>query len=205
MIRRLIACAAVAALAAACQPADTTEAPPATETASADGAVASYAAAIDSGWPAGQAVTPAEVTAMIEADGAQATVNALADNFAEPNRWQTVIRGIARGEQPWLDVSNAISTGTDAGTADEYMIAMSDALTQNAPGVLRIASADGGDVTGVCQENGFETAQADADAFFNAAIEAVEAVDDPGLTAARDACLTSLRAGQAGFIAPPAG
>jgi hypothetical protein len=200
MIRSMTALAAAAALVAGCTPPESTDAAaetPVAEGAATDASAASdYAATIDAGWPAGQPVTPAEVEAMIEADGAQATVNALANNFEEPNRWQTVMRGIAMGDDDWLRIAGPIGEGTDAGTATEFGIALSDGLISNAEGVLGAVDTWSGHVQGVCMDNGIERTPEESAAFYSAAIAAVEAVQDTAPQAG--VRLDTLRGEQAG-------
>jgi hypothetical protein len=145
-------------------------------------------------WLAGPPITPAQVRALIASRGARATVQLLDRPGNRRDRWDTVLRGIATGNQAWLDLAPQIAAGTDAGTAEEYAIALSDALVGNPAGTLRLASAGGGDVTEVCVESGIETPLRQRRAYDAAAIEAVTAVTATDLQAAKAACLASLRA-----------
>lgn len=158
-------------------------------------AVHAYWTLIESRWPMGQPVTPAEVAAMIGRDGAQRTVGALWGE-GDNSRWATVARGIARGEPAWLELAPRLSPGTDAGTSDEFAMAVQDALVANAPGALRLISAIPMG-TGACAENSFETPAAQSRAYYAAAIASVEAVTEPALATIRAACLVELRRGAA--------
>lgn len=158
-------------------------------------AVHAYWAYIDTRWPAGQPVTPVEVAAMITRDGAQRTVGALWGE-GDTNRWATVARGIARGEPAWLAIAPRLAGGTDAGTSDEFAMAVQDALVANAPGALRLISGIPMG-TGACAENSFETPAAQSRAYYAAAIASVGAVTEPALATIRDACLAELRRGAA--------
>lgn len=182
MFRSLTALAAVAALAAACTPAE--EAPADAETPAAEGVAAAD-------------VTPASVRAMIEADGAQPTVAALW-NANEGAAWDVVASGVESGDQAWLDLVPLIQPGTENATAHDLAYGLSRALLTNPAGVL--AAAGGGD--GHCINTEVEFAEDAAviaesnAAYYPAAIAAVEGVNDPALAEAKAACLASLRAGQ---------
>ena len=145
-------------------------------------------------WPAGSPITPAQVRALITSRGATGAVQLLDRPGNRRDRWDTILRGIATGNQAWLDLAPQIAAGTDAGTAEEYAIALSDALVGNPAGTLRLASADGGDVAEVCIESGIETPLRQRRIYDAAAIEVVSAVTAPDLQAAKLACLASLRA-----------
>jgi hypothetical protein len=176
-----------AATSAIAQPGQAAAAPP-----------ASYRAYFNRHWPAGLAVTPAEVRAMIAARGARATVQALAAPDEGPNRWERVVRGIASGAPAWLALAEPLSAGTDAGTTDDYVIAMSDAVITNATATLRLFQAWGGSsVETFCMDNGFETPAVELRAFYRAAIASVAAVTAPELQRVKAACLTHLRANAA--------
>jgi hypothetical protein len=155
---------------------------------------AAYRHYFEARYAAGPPITPAQVRALIAGRGATAAVQLLDRPGNRRDRWDTVVRGIATGNQAWLDLAPLIAEGTDAGTAEEYAIVLSDALVSNATGTLRLASADGGDVTEVCVESGIETPLRQRRAYDAAAIEAVEAVTAPDLQEAKARCLASLRA-----------
>lgn len=121
-------------------------------------------------------------------------MQALAAPDEGPNRWERVVRGIASGEPAWLSLAEPLSAGTDAGTTDDYVIAMSDAVITNATATLRLFRAWGGSsVQNFCMDNGFETPAAELRAFYRAAIASVEAVTAPELQRVKAACLTHLR------------
>jgi hypothetical protein len=145
-------------------------------------------------WPPGTPISVAQVRAMIARHGATWTVQRLSAGDS-PNRWDSVMRGIASGTQAWLDLAPLLRPGTDAATSEVYVIALSDALVANAAGALSLIAAEGDD--SLCQENGIETEPAHARAYYAAAIEAVEAVRAPALQAACAICLAQLRAGAA--------
>ncbi len=140
---------------------------------------------------AGGALTPTELRTMIQRDGAQATVRTLSEGGTEaaPNRYASVERGVASGEQAWLDIVPLIRPGTDGETGEGLTMSLSDALSKNAAGVLRLISS-GEDAPSICGESATETVRSDRDA----AIKAVEAVSDPVLAQAKTSCLTALRA-----------
>jgi hypothetical protein len=156
-------------------------------------AVAAYLRQYGPRWTAGQPVTPAEVRAMLAARGARATVQTLADPDTN-NRWETVVRGIAMGEQPWLDLVPQLRNGTDAGTTDDIVIALSDAVITNPTAALRLFVPQPTDAENFCTDNGFETPAEQTRAYFAAAIAAVESVGAPELQSIKAACLARLRA-----------
>lgn len=144
-------------------------------------------------------VTPDEVRALIARDGPQGAVAALmqpvgADGGA---RWGTVENGVASGEQVWLDLYPAIRPGTDGETGEGLSMALSQALTANAAGALRLMNTEIDDVAGHCQSRQIEPTAQERTEFYTRAIAAVEAVDDPALAQRRTACLAALRAAQA--------
>jgi hypothetical protein len=150
-----------------------------------------YAASLDARWPQGQAVTPAEARQLVDRQGGGEAAVALEGRSA-PNRWATVLRGIAMGDPAWMDVAMALAPGIDGAPAEAFNMAVSDALTANASGALRIVGT-GGAAT-YCKDNGTEEARSGA--FYQAAISAVDAVSDPALQAAKASCLANLRAEQ---------
>jgi hypothetical protein len=160
----------------------------------AGSARAAYRPYFEARYPAGPPITPAQVRALIRSRGARGAVQYLDRPGNRRDRWDSVLRGIATGNQAWLDVAPEIAAGTDAGTAEEYAITVSDALVGNAAGALRLVLAGPGDVTDICIESGIETPLRQRRIYDAAAIEAVEAVTAPDLRAAKTACLASLRA-----------
>ena len=201
MIRPIVLLATVAALAACTQEApaagaDAAETAETTDTtqAAAPAPPPEILSAIDAEWPAGSpAVTPAEVEAMIDADGAEATVNALRTAGGD-SRWNTAMRGIALGEDEWVRIAAPLGDGARDGGVDNFGYAMSFALITNPEGVLGAVDTWSGHVQTVCTAGlrGLE----EAAVFHTAAIAAVEAVEDTAAQAG--VCLSALRAEQAG-------
>jgi hypothetical protein len=161
--------------------------------APATGAVAAYLRQYGSRWTAGRPVTPAEVRTMLAARGARATVQTLSQPETN-NRWETVVRGIAMGEQDWLGLVPQLRNGTDAGTTDDIVIALSDAVITNPTAALRLFAPQPTDAANFCTDNGFETPPEQTRAYFAAAIAAVESVNAPELQSIKAACLARLRA-----------
>ena len=155
--------------------------------------VAAYLRQYGPRWTIGQPVTPAEVRAMVAARGARATVQALA-NPDTNNRWETVVRGIALGEQAWLDLVPQLRNGTDAGTTDDIVGALSDTVISNPTAAMRLFAPQPADASNFCTDNGFETPPAQTRAYYAAAISAVESVSAPELQSIKAACLARLRA-----------
>lgn len=144
---------------------------------------------------AGGAITPQEVRTMIERDGARAAVQTLNEGGTEaaPNRLAIAMRGVASGEQGWLDIVPLLRSGTDGETGEGLTMSLADALPNNAAGVLRLI-AGGEDAPSICDGQLSVNTPEAARAARQAAIPAVEAVTDPALQQAKSACLTVLRA-----------
>lgn len=183
MTIRISLLASAALLATACSQPAPAESPAATASPSAAPAPTAQAA-----------LSPAELTAMIQRDGGPDTVVALLQAPEDP-RWLAVLNGISSGEQAWLDTIPLMGDGLDGEAAGSVSVSLSDALEHNAAGVLRIA-APLGYVEDVCfpmppaDNPGGEAA---GDAQHARKIAAVEAVADPALRTARAECLAVLR------------
>jgi hypothetical protein len=160
----------------------------------ASGARAAFRPFFEERWARGTPITITRIRHMIAAHGATWTVQRLSAGDS-PNRWDSVMRGLASGAPEWLDLARLLRPGTDAATSEVYAIALSDALIGNAAGALRLIAAEADD--SLCQENGIETEPDHVRAYYAAAIEAVMAVREPALQAIRTRCLAQLRAGAA--------
>lgn len=141
------------------------------------------------------AITPQEVRAMIERDGARAAVRTLDEGgtVAAPSRLSIAMQGISSGEQGWLDIVPLLRQGTDGETGQGLTMSLADALPNNAAGVLRLI-AGGEDAPSICDGQLSVNTPEAARAARQAAIPSVEAVTDPALQQAKAACLTVLRA-----------
>lgn len=145
--------------------------------------------------PAAGGITPQDIKAMVERDGAAKTVRTLNEGGTEaaPSRLSIAMRGIATGEQAWLDIVPLIRSGTDGETGEGLYMALADALPKNAAGVLRAAGSPD-DVESACDPLSHETMTPERRTYVQSAITAVEAVSDTALQASKTSCLTRLRA-----------
>ena len=177
---------------------------PSPATAGAAGAPAqAYRRYFDERWGrGGEPVTPEQVTEMLKTQTPQQTVNALWGK-GENSRWETVASGIAKGDPAWLALAPQIAKGTDAGSSDEFGMAVQDALTTNPAGTLRLLTQIEMGV-GACSENGFEVPAEQARIYHQTAIAAVESVTDPALQQIKGQCLAALRKDQAEYPAAAA-
>lgn len=143
---------------------------------------------------AGGALTPQEVRTMVQRDGAAATVRALNEGgtAAAPNRFAALERGIASGDQQWLEIVPLIRPGTDGETGEGLSTSLADALPRNAAGVLRVSGTPD-EVASVCDPVAFEEMSPERRTYVQTAITAVEAVSDPALQQVKASCLTTLR------------
>ena len=136
-----------------------------------------------------KAVSAAEVQAMLASQGPQQTVAALWGE-GEDNGFEAAMRGIAMGDPAWLEVAPELAPGVDAGASTSVAMATQDALTTSAEGALRLMSLwDGAS----CTYEGYEVPPEQSQAFYAAAIPAVEAVNDPELEALKAECLAQMR------------
>ena len=140
--------------------------------------------------PDAPSVTPAELKAMIEADGAQATVNSIYQNGTDP-RINSVFQGIESGEQAWLAVVPAFRQGVDGETGYSLNYALSIALTENPAGTLRLVS-EAIPVTELCTYAQIEPTPEEKFAYYATATTAVTGVTDPELETVKSACLAQL-------------
>jgi hypothetical protein len=60
---------------------------------------------------------------------------------AAPNRLAIAMNGVASGRAGWLDIVPLIRPGTDGETGEGLTMSLSDALSKNAAGVLRLISS----------------------------------------------------------------
>jgi len=143
--------------------------------------------------PAAGGLTAAQVGAMIDRDGAAKTVQSFDQGDANVP-FDQVLDGIGSGNQEWLALVPKLAPGVDGGTATGLKIAIAEALPRNAAAVLRLGSD--GPAEESCAYPMIEPTAAETQAYFAAAIPAVEAIDDPALQAAKTICLTKLREAQ---------
>ena len=207
MLRAMIACAVIAASSACSFEKDSgsaengsasagpsARAPAAAAGQASEAQLAAYRPYFDALWKSGPAISPDEVRGMIEAEGAARAVLKLSSSQdAEERPWSTVVAGIARGEPLWLAVAPLIRPGTDGETAEEYSMAVTDALTTNPAGSLRLMALAEGGSDGYCIATDYETPPEQTRAYYTAAIANVERVGEPELQAIKAACLKQLR------------
>jgi hypothetical protein len=212
MFRTMIACAAVAALGGCSSEKESSsagkEATSAGAAAKASAAaehqasaaqLAAYRPYFDSLWKSGPAISPDEVRKLVEAEGADGAVRKLSSSQdpEAPLPWSTVMAGIARGEPRWLAIAPLIRPGTQAGSGEEYSMALTDALTTNATGALRLMALEEGGSDGYCVATDYETPPEQIRAYCTAAIANLERVGEPELQGIKATCLRQLREGAA--------
>jgi hypothetical protein len=136
----------------------------------------------------GETLAPSSLLAMINEKGARAVI----DSLWGTTRWDTMIKGVASGDEAWLKVAVELAPGSDAGSASELRDAVAWALP-HAPARV-IAVAEQSELfRDSCSGPPVDFPSDDPKAYFGAAISAVQKVTDPALKAARQACLTKLR------------
>lgn len=208
MFRTVIAWAAIAALGACSSEKDAgsvekdatsagtaAKAPAGAAADSSEAQMAAYRPYFDTLWKPGSAISPDEVRKMIEAQGATRAVQKLSSS-QDPDAalpWSTVTAGIARGEPDWLEIAPLIRPGTQAGSDEEFSMALTAALTTNPSGSLRLMALEKGGSDGYCVATDYETPPEQIRAYYIAAIANVERVTEPELQGIKAACLKQLR------------
>ena len=147
--------------------------------------------------PASGAMTPDEVRARMQRDGVSQTVTAFQDpSFAPTN--QAMSEGISSGNDQWLALVPMLSTSGSAEMSEGLISGLAEALPRNPAGVLR-ALADRQVEDSFKEVTCFHPEEMSGQAartYLTQAIGAVEAVNDPGLQAAKTRCLANLRQAQ---------
>lgn len=193
MSRAFLIVATLATLAACSQP--ETKAVEAPAQTSPTEAMAAYTAAATVLFSGGQPITPAEVTAMVAAQGAQPTVAALYGD-GEKTRWTTVMAGVASGAAEWLALVPALIPGTENATSYEIQDALKAAMVVEPSAVLVLLDERDPMLSteAVCAAAGIEQTPEWYAAYYDALTPAVESVTDPALSEKKSTCLTILRA-----------
>jgi hypothetical protein len=136
----------------------------------------------------GETLAPSTLLSQIKEEGARAVI----DTIWRTSRWDTLIKGVASGDEAWLNVAVELAPGSDAGSASELQDAVAWALP-HAPARV-IAVAEKSELyRDSCSGPPVDFPSDDPKAYFSAAISAVQKLADPAMKAARQACLTKLR------------
>lgn len=132
-------------------------------------------------------LTPSAIRALLEGQEATAVVQSL-----DGPSWNAFLAHIEAGDRGWIDLVPLLADGTDAGTAESLVIALSRALRTNPQGVLTVLTDDHYTAADICVDSDSEVSVTEAVKFIDQALVKVAAVVDPALAEARDACLYSL-------------
>jgi hypothetical protein len=135
----------------------------------------------------------ATVLAEIKHRGARAVAATLwsSDNA----RWDKVIGNIDHGSREWLQVAAALRPGTDAGASEALDEAVFLALKAAPASVLRLLKAGTFETDTVCSSNiAIDHTAAQSRQFISDRIKTLENFSEPSTLAARDQCLSRLRA-----------
>lgn len=166
-----IALAAVALSLAACSPASSDANQTAGTPEAGDAAV-----------PAATAFSPADLTGLIDARGAD---GALGDMMAEPEdaRWQALLGGVSSGDVAWIEAAGPLVAVFDGEAAESGFAALGAALAHQPEAVLAAVGPDG--MASTCQPYPPEETAAK-----ETALMAIP--EDSPVLALRDECLTVL-------------
>ncbi|GAN53094.1 hypothetical protein [Tanticharoenia sakaeratensis] len=130
--------------------------------------------------------TARQVMADIRAHGASAEIA----NFDRHGWLDDLLDPVASGNADWIAVSAALFPGTDAGTTEALLTALSQALARNPQTVLQTYGATSR-LPDICTDRLIEPPP-DVDlAFRGAVLKALSDIRDPALAPARDRCLAS--------------
>lgn len=197
MVRSILLVAAVGALAACSQAEAPRSAADTSATAAASAptaAMASYTATATAEFAGGPAISPRDVSNMIETQGPQRTVAAL-DPDGKKTRWTSVMGGIASGHAAWLALATPLEPGTENASYADLNTALKAAMVVNPSGVLAILNEANPNLStdSICRPAGYEMEAAWYAAYYDALTPAVESVTTPSLASVRSACLEILR------------
>jgi hypothetical protein len=92
-------------------------------------------------WPtlamAQSSIAPEIVIQRIATSGAKSVVDSMYQNGEE---WRQVVAGVATGDEAWLNVAVKLRPGTDAGTAEQLILSIGEALGHRPLSVLKITA-----------------------------------------------------------------
>ena len=109
--------------------------------------------------------------------------------------WLLVMDSVAHGETAWLPLGAALLRASDAGNSEGLLIAFAEALPKEPAAVLSLK------VPQVCTMPFIEWSGTALTEYRNAALAALAAVADPGLTTEREACRSDLMAASVDTVA----
>ena len=132
-------------------------------------------------------LTPSAIRALLEGKDAATVVQSL-----DESSWNAFLAHVEAGDRGWIDLVPLLAPGTDAGTSESLIIALSRALKSNPAGVLSVLAADHYSPAEICGDNDIEVSAFEAVAFIDEALVKVAAVMEPELSQARNACLYAL-------------
>lgn len=146
-------------------------------------------------------LTPDLIRAMMAKDSPTAVVQAIDNGDDENNPWFGLLDRIETGDPDWIDLVPLLAPGTDAGTAEALVIALSRALKTNAPAILKLVANGEFTVGDVCIDNDIEVPLGDYLDFLDQIGVTVAAVLDPELSKVRGECLEQISAARAAALA----
>jgi hypothetical protein len=116
--------------------------------------------------------------------------------------WQTVLRGIATGTEPWLKVAVALHPGSDAGSSEMLGLSVGEALENEPENVFRIALGEF-QLGSVCSGPDVDDPRYDSYELAMAAIkrrqQRVAAISDPRIKISRNKCIEILEESKVGI------
>lgn len=137
-------------------------------------------------------VTQEEIRLAHYAYSGPAIVRKLTEGNAE--NWNMIMDRISNGDENWITYVNYIAPGTDAGTTTDLIVSMAYGLSKNPSAVLAQGSHGFGfSLEQLCSLPFIEPTYDFVKNYGQETLEALQQVDKPYLTDARDTCIRRLR------------
>ncbi|MBB2203764.1 hypothetical protein [Gluconacetobacter takamatsuzukensis] len=134
--------------------------------------------------------TPAIIEHGVTVDGAVAT-----NRHLPQSQFDYLLKEASRGDAQWLRALASLYPGTDGARAEGMEMALSDALQTNPEEVLSLLTtySDLPQPDRLCENREIEPTASNVRRYYDRALQAVEAVDDPMLRSVKARCLAQLR------------
>ena len=147
------------------------------------------------GWMVTAAAAKAEITCQSVADevASKGPKAAVADLFNRGNGdWASFIKQVAAGHDDCIQAAAVLHPGSDAGSSEDIIYGLSQALQENPAKVLGVVGGDI-DIIRVCSDRTLEGTDEQHTLFVQHATAALSHIQDPRLIERRDACVALLK------------
>jgi hypothetical protein len=144
-------------------------------------------------------LTPAGITERIKAVGARTTLETI---YSNEEQWTQLLAGIANGISEWLTIATQLHPVSDAGSSEQLVFAVGEALEHRPENVLSLAISEFG-IQRVCGGPDVDDARFNS---YQLSMEAVakrqnmlRSIENKSLTQLRDSCIANLEKAKAGI------